>query len=260
MGRRRGLRGGVIGGIVGGMESASEQQPKKRGRVGPRSIRGRLIAGLLIIVPVAVTVVIVRWVFTAALWAGKPLVAWGMEGLRIVFDLDEPQQLGAAENVVAVLLTLAMLYVLGWLGSNVVGQRLIGVAESLFGRIPLVDTIYTSAKRMLGALSGPPGGAEGAKQVVVLIEFPYSPLKAVGFMTNTITDATSGQRYATVFVPTTPNPTSGYMELVPIERVTPTGWSMEQALTMILSAGASAPPHFRTPPPAVSGAVAPRVS
>jgi len=212
---------------------------KKRKRLGPRSIRGRLLAGLLIITPLVITVLIVRWVFNAALWLGKPLVAWTMQGLRVVFRLDQVQNLGPAENVVAVLLTLAVLYFLGSLGSNVVGQRLIAIAEALLGRIPFIDTVYGAVKRTLHALSGPPGG-DGDKQVVVLVEFPYPPLRVLGFMTNTITDTRTGQRYATVFIPTTPNPTSGYMELVPLEKVSVTDWTMDQALSAILSGGASA--------------------
>ncbi len=212
---------------------------KKRKRVGPRSLRGRLLAGLLIITPLVITVLVVRWVFNAALWVGKPLLAWTMVGLKFVFRLDQIPTPGAtAQNVVAVLLTAGVLYFLGSLGSNVVGQRLIALAEALLGRIPLIDTVYGAVKRTLHALSGPPGG-DGDKQVVVLVEFPYPPLRVLGFMTNTITDTRTGQRYATVFIPTTPNPTSGYMELVPIEKVSTTDWTMDQALSAILSGGAS---------------------
>jgi len=219
---------------------AGSQRKKKR--LGPRSIRGRLIAGLLIITPLVITVLLVRWVFSAALWMGEPLVKWTMQGLRVVFHLDpsQPVTLGRATNVVAVLLTAAMLYILGALGSNVVGRRLIAIAESLLVRIPFIDTVYNAVKRTLHALSGPPG-SESSNQVVVLIEFPSPDMKAIGFMTNTITDSRTGRQYAAVYIPTTPNPTSGYMELVPIEKVEVTDWTMDQALSAILSGGASAP-------------------
>lgn len=215
---------------------------KKRKRLGPRSIRGRLLAGLLIITPLVITVFVVRGVFDAALWMGRPLVDWAMRGLRIIFNLDPTQEivLGRATNIVAVLLTAAMLYILGALGSNVVGLRLIGVFESLLVRIPFIDTVYNAVKRTLHALSGPPGG-DSAKQVVVLVEFPSPEMKTIGFMTNTITDTKTGRRYAAVYIPTTPNPTSGYMELVPVEKVEVTDWTMDQALSAILSGGASAP-------------------
>lgn len=209
-----------------------------------QSLRGRLVAGLLIVTPLIITVLIVQWVFQAALYVGKPLVFYFTLGLKRIFGFTQFSNLGPAENVVAIFLTLAMLYIIGWLGSIVVGKRLLAFAESLLARIPFVDTVYTSAKRILQALGGSPDKAGENKQVVVLIDFPYPPLKALAFQTNTITDANSGQRYATVFVPTTPNPTSGYMEIVPIELITETSLSMEEALSCILSGGAAAPPSF----------------
>ncbi|MFO0973536.1 MAG: DUF502 domain-containing protein [Phycisphaerae bacterium] len=233
---------------------------KKRKPVGARSVRGRLFAGLLIIIPVVITTVIVRWVFATALYAGKPLVKYFMLGLQRIFNTDEPGNLGWAENIVAVLLTLAMLYIVGWLGSIVVGKRLIAAAEALLARIPLVDTIYTSAKRILHALGGSPDKDGEDKQVVVLIDFPYPPLKALGFQTNVVTDANSGRRFATVFVPTTPNPTSGYMELVPIENVSLTNLNMEEALSTILSGGAAIPPSLKIVPPAPPTLSRPRSS
>src|SRR5262249_51463105 len=164
-------------------------------------------------------------------------------------DQSHPVELGPAKNIVAVLLTAAMLYILGALGTNVVGQRLIALAEAIVGRLPFIDTVYTAVKRTLHALSGPPGSDDEAKQVVVLVEFPYPPLRTIGFQTNTITDTRTGRRYATVFIPTTPNPTSGYMEIIPIESVESTDWTIDQALSAILSGGASASPSIEIRPP-----------
>lgn len=225
--------------------STTDTTAHRRKRLGPTSIRGRLLAGLAIITPVVITALIVSWLFNAALWIGKPLVAWTMEGLRVAFRLDQVRNLGPAENIVAISLTALVLYMLGWLGSNVVGRRLIDFAEWLVSRIPFVDTVYNAAKRTLQALSGPPGGDSEKRQVVVLVEFPYPPLRVLGFMTNRVRDADSGRVFATVFIPTSPNPTSGYMEFVPIENIQATDLSMDQALTCILSGGASAPLEMR---------------
>ena len=89
---------------------------------------------------------------------------------------------------------------------------------------------------------------------VVLIEFPNSEMKTVGLVTRTMRDADTGREYAAVYVPTTPNPTSGYLEIVPLERVTPTDWTMDQAMAFIISGGAIAPARFRfdAPPPVPS--------
>lgn len=216
--------------------------------VGPRSIRGRVVAGILLIIPVSITFVIIRYVYAICLGVGSLLLGWVARAGIWALKLDQPvPKFDPAdatwyESLLAVVLTLVMLYLLGWLVTNAVGRRLIEVVENLFRRIPFVDTIYGAVKRMVEALSGSTGDAA---QGVVVVDFPTESMKAVAFMTNIITDAGTGRRYASVFVPTAPNPTSGYMELVPLENVTPTNLSVESALSMILSGGASAPPDIR---------------
>jgi uncharacterized membrane protein len=81
-------------------------------------------------------------------------------------------------------------------------------------------------------------------QRVVLIEFPHPGVRAVGFVTRILRDPNDGRDYAAVFVPTTPNPTGGYLEIVAVERLIPTDWTMEQAMAFILSGGAIAPDRF----------------
>ena len=78
-------------------------------------------------------------------------------------------------------------------------------------------------------------------QRVVLIPFPSPEMKTVGFVTRTFRDEVSGQDLAAVYVPTTPNPTSGYLEIIPSELVIETDWSVDQAMTFIMSGGAVAP-------------------
>ncbi|MFQ5424302.1 MAG: DUF502 domain-containing protein [Phycisphaerae bacterium] len=230
-------------------------KPRRKGSVAPRSFRGRLIAGVLLIIPLAVTGILMRYVYGAALSVGASVVNWiywgalwtqgerpGQEsgvGVRpeVLINPADPDWM---DIMMAIGLTIVILYFLGWLGTNVVGRRFIEVLESLVEKIPFVDTIYGSIKRMVQALSGVRDPEEGEKRVV-LIGFPDAHLWAIGFMTNQIVDRNSGRQYATVYVPTTPNPTSGYMEIVPIERITETDLTMEQALSMILSGGATAP-------------------
>lgn len=237
---------------------AASDRARRKGSMGPRSLRGRIVAGILLIIPLAVTAIIIKYVYTAALSVGVWLVwavsltlfrlfAIGKEPLRI-----DPSKAAWQEITVAVALTLLMLYMLGWLGTNVGGRRIIELIESLVGRIPMVDTIYVSVKRMVEAMSGV-GKSGGTGQSVVLIDFPNEHMKTLAIMTNTITDSASGRRYAAVYVPTTPNPTSGYMELVPLERITGTDLTMDQALSMILSGGASSPETIRFMKPGPSG-------
>ena len=222
---------------------------KAKRNVTPRSIRGRILAGLLLIIPLAVTFWLISFVYAAALWIGSNLItgiAWAIDwafGLAIEIPEFHPDSATWYQSLIAVVLTIVMLYLLGWIGTNAVGVRVIALFEWLVERIPFVETLYVAVKRIVRALTG--ANLPGGQQTVVLIDFPHENMKTLAFLTNVITDDTSGQRYAAVYVPTTPNPTSGYMELVPVERITPTNLTMEAGLSMILSCGASAPAHIK---------------
>jgi uncharacterized membrane protein len=130
------------------------------------------------------------------------------------------------------------LYTLGWIATQVIGKRIISYFDRLVDRIPLVRTIYGSIKKLLASLQKEPDNV----QRVVLIDFPSPEMKTVGFVTRTLIDEDTGQELAAVYVPTTPNPTSGYLEIVPIHKVTSTNWTVEEAMTFIVSGGAVAPP------------------
>ena len=110
--------------------------------------------------------------------------------------------------------------------------------EGLIARVPLVNVIYSSARKLLDLLQHPPGG--GAQRVV-LIDFPHRDMKAVGFVTRTLREEGTGRELAAVYVPTTPNPTSGYLEIVPVSQLIPTDWTPDQAMSFIISGGAVSP-------------------
>jgi uncharacterized membrane protein len=137
----------------------------------------------------------------------------------------------------AVLLVLSFLYVLGWIATKVVGRELIKLFDSIMSRIPMVQMIYGSVKKVMTTLQSKPDSI----QRVVLIDFPSPELKSVGFVTRTFTDEKTGGELAAVYVPTTPNPTSGYLEIVPIEQLTPLAWTVDEAMTFIISVGAVMP-------------------
>src|SRR5262249_704896 len=97
-------------------------------------------------------------------------------------------------------------------------------------------TIYGGTKKLMNMLATKPGGT----QRVVLIDFPSPELKSIGFVTRVFTDA-NGRELAAVYVPTTPNPPGGYLELVPVEKTLATDWTMDEAMAFILSGGAVGP-------------------
>jgi uncharacterized membrane protein len=164
---------------------------------------------------------------------------------------SDPEMLGwlAApwvQTAIALAATVGFIVLVGLLARRVVGQKVLAWLELLIARIPLAKTIYGSARQLLDLLQTKPDGT----QRVVLIDFPHNEMKSVGFVTRILRDEVTGAELAAVYVPTTPNPTSGYLEVVPVERLTPTDWSVDQAMTFIISGGAVSPdriPFHRKP-------------
>jgi uncharacterized membrane protein len=210
-------------------------------------IKRYLITGLLAFIPVWITWVVFKFVFTLLAGVGAPLVT----GIVELIGLGAPRAAEALHrdwvvSILAFVLTLIALYLLGWLSTRVLGRRILGTFDKLLERIPLVHTIYGGVKKLMTLMRNKPGGT----QRVVLIDFPSPTLKAIGFVTRTFID-TAGREIAAVYVPTTPNPTGGYLELVPTDRLIATDWSMDQAMAFIVSGGAVGPEQL----PAIEAAV-----
>jgi len=192
-----------------------------------RSIRRRIISGLLVVVPVGITIFVIDFVYdlTAGILA------------RIIAPLlgPLPPYLVAA---VSVLVVLALLYLVGLVTTIVLGRRLIGLGEAIIQRIPLVATIYGGSKQVVEAFTLQ--GGLSALRSAVFVEFPRPGMRAIGFVTGRI--ATSeGREYLKVFIPTTPNFTTGFFELIPPEEVMCSQLSAEDAAKMLMSGGFLAP-------------------
>ncbi|WP_440223565.1 DUF502 domain-containing protein [Dokdonella sp. MW10] len=213
----------------------------------PLYIKRYLLTGLLTIIPLWLTFVVFGFVFGLLSAASAPLVAGFVAAFGI--DAQTGHLLGHPwiVSLIAFVITLVTLYLIGLAANFVLGRRLIDGMESLIQRIPIVQPIYGGTKKLMALLQHKPAGT----QRVVLIEFPSPGLRALGFVTRTFTDA-DGTELAAVFVPTTPNPTGGYLEIVPVARLVATDWSVDQAMAFILSAGAVAPDAL--PFPSVSAA------
>lgn len=210
-------------------------EPKRRLGV---HIQQTLLAGALTLIPIWITWLVFRFILGLLSEAGSPWVR-ALAGTVGQYAPALAEWILAPwfESLLAVVLTLVLIYLLGSGARWVVGRRLIGLVESLIGRIPLVHTVYGSTKKLLAALQQKPEHV----QRVVLIPFPSPEMKSVGFVTRVLEDQESGRRVATVYVPTTPNPTSGYLEIVPVEQLVSTEWTMDEAMTFIISGGAVAP-------------------
>lgn len=197
-----------------------------------------LLIGFFTVAPLWVTWLVFDFVLGLLASAGTPLLR---AAARLVAPMSSTLAIwlldSAFQQVVAVLLTLALIYGIGVMASLVLGRRLIGVMERVVERLPLVQTIYNGTKRFLQTLRKPP--MTGRR--VVLISFPTPEMKTVGFVTRVLRDVHTGRELAAVYVPTSPNPTSGYIEIVPLDDVVQTDWSMEEAMSFVMTGGANAP-------------------
>lgn len=203
----------------------------------PLYIQRYLITGLLTFIPIWLTWTVFKFIFTLLSGLGSPLVSAFTAGLGALSPgLSRAVTESGVGSLLAFIITLLALYALGFAANRVFGRRLLAAVDRLMARIPVVHTIYGGAKKLTGMLQTKPTGT----QRVVLIDFPSPELKSVGFVTRVFRDA-NGTELAAVYVPTTPNPTGGYLEVVPIDRLVATDWSVDQAMAFILSAGAAAP-------------------
>ncbi len=206
------------------------------------NIRRYLVSGVITVIPLWVT----WWVFDLVV---RQLSRLGRPWARVLSGNIREDSPALAQwilepwfqNVLAVLITLVGLYVLGWAVTRVLGRRILNAFESLLSRLPFVQTVYGAIRKMVVALQQKPTDV----QRVVLVEFPSRDMKAVGLVTRTLEDSENGRKLAAVYVPTTPNPTSGYLEIVPVERLVSTDWTIDEAMNFIVSGGAVAPEDIR---------------
>jgi uncharacterized membrane protein len=205
-------------------------------------LQRNILAGIFIVIPVWLTIWVITFLFRLLIEFGQPVAS---RLAKLVApkspDLAATFQSVWFQNVVAVIVVLAGLLALGVVGRQVIGRRLLEEFDKLMARIPLVQSIYGAARKLIQTMQTKPDG----QQRVVLIEFPTPGMKAVGLVTRTFTDPATGAEIAAVYVPTTPNPSSGYVELAPIETLVPLDWTVNEALTFIMSGGAVAPNSFR---------------
>jgi uncharacterized membrane protein len=213
----------------------------------PPTLQRLFITGLLTLLPLWLTWVVAKFVFVLLSDTSRPIT--GPVLLRLAADY--PQVAGWlasdwVQTLIALVATLLVILLSGMMAHRVIGQRLLRWFESLIRRVPFASTIYGSARQLLDILQTKPDGT----QRVVLIDFPHTEMKSIGFVTRVLKEQGTGRELAAVYVPTTPNPTSGYLEIVPVEKITPTDWTVDQAMSFIISGGAVSPESIPFSPPA----------
>jgi len=205
------------------------------------NIQRYVITGILTIIPIWITWLVFDFFFSYIMLLWQPWVEVFSETIQqnhpeISNWFLEPW----FQTIIASLFTLIALYMLGWATTRVIGRRILGFFDNIINRIPVAQNIYGSVKKLIVALRQKPDNLNR----VVLICFPSPEMRTVGFVTHVFNDSNTDEELAAVYVPTTPNPTSGYMEIVPTEKLIATDWTMDEAMTFVLTAGSVAPKNI----------------
>lgn len=197
-----------------------------------RNMQRNILAGIITAGPLFVTWLVFGIVLGWLAQAGLPLI----QLLALAFPkawLMHPW----VQSTLAILVTLIALYVLGRVTSLVLGRQLFGIFESSLERLPFVAKVYTSVRQLLDTMMS----KHETSQRVVLIDFPIPGQKSVGFLTRTMKDEATGEELATVLLPNAINPTSAFLQILPMSRVTETDLTMEQAMSLLMTGGTVGP-------------------
>jgi len=207
------------------------KEGKSTGHWLGRRLRRHFLAGILVVVPLGAALLILVWLFSAIDNILQPII-------KAIFG----QPITGLGFGIAIIL----IYLTGVIASNFVGHRLIRFGESILTKVPVLRQLYIGFKQVLESLSGI---SKAAFREVVLVEFPREGMKTIAFITNELKDK-SGQKLLAIYVPTAPNPTSGFFQIVSEEMVTRTDISVDEAMKMVISGGMVIPAEIdiKAPP------------
>jgi len=194
-----------------------------------RVFRRNFLAGILIVVPLAIAVWLLWWLFSSVDNLLQPAI-------NAIFGREIPG-LGFA-------IFLVLTYIIGVIASNYLGRKAIRYTESMLTRVPVFKQIYIGAKQVVEGLSGA-GMNKAAFREVVFVEFPRDGMTTLAFITNEITDK-SGKKLYAIYIPTAPVPTSGYFEMVTEDKITHTDIPVDEGIKIVISSGMILPSEVTT--------------
>ena len=193
-----------------------------------------ILSGLLLWLPVIATLFIIRFIFDIF-----------NQGMKLLPNQYQPEALlGISVPGLGFIITIIILMISGAFASNFFGKKLVRLGENILERIPLIRSIYKAIKQVTQAILG---SNERSFRQVVVIEFPKEGCYSMAFQTSeSIAIDQVNPNLTTVFIPTTPNPTSGFLLMVPSENVRLIDIPIEEALRFVISLGVVTPEKFST--------------
>ena len=208
------------------------------------SLQRNVLRGVITAGPLFITWLVFTCILGVLASAGLPLVKL----LAFPFAADSWMNHPWFQYVLAVVIMVVLFYIVGRAMSEVVGRQVFALFETTLERLPVVNKVYASVRQLVETLTS----KNQTGQRVVLIDFPIAGQKSIGFLTHTMVDATTGAPLAAVLVPQAINPSSAYLQFVPMHMVTETDLTMEQAMSMLLTGGAVCPDAIRYSTPVSS--------
>ena len=213
--------------------------------------RANFFAGLAVVLPAVVSLAVIFWLFFT--------ISTVTDTLLILIPqkyTHESQggELGAGPmhwywKLMALLLAILLTSVVGVLARNYFGKKLIEWFDTSLLHVPILNKIYGAIKQVNEAFSS---GSKNSFKTVVMVEFPHPGMRSVGFLTSEVHEEIqrkTDEKMVCVFIPTTPNPTSGFLVLVPESRVTRLEMSVAEGIKFIVSLGAISPEAAPALPP-----------
>ena len=195
-----------------------------------KDLRNSFFAGLLVVVPVAASLLILLGIFT---WVTDFMLP----------DALRQQMFTPLYRIIALVAFIAFTTGVGWITRHVVGKRMVAATESTIGRVPLLNKTYGFMREISQTLLS---GRKTMFQRVVLVEFPRPGVYAIGFVTGETkgeAQEKTGQTVLNVFIPATPNPTSGFLLFVPPEQVVDLTMTVAEGMKMVISCGTVVPSY-----------------
>ena len=186
-----------------------------------QNFRSKIFAGLAALLPLYLTFFVIKFLFVTLEEMSDPILKR--------FNLDIPG--------LGIILTVLLIYILGFLVTNFLGRKIFNIGERIVKKVPIVNMIYTTLKQITDTFTK---GSTDAFEGAVYIQYPRQGLWTMAFISGE-SKTKDGVPYYHLFVPTTPNPTSGFFLMIPQADTVATGMSVEEGLKTIISGGLLAP-------------------
>ncbi len=201
-----------------------------------KHLRARMISGILVLIPLAITLFILNVILASLTAFVRPLLH--------PFLGEIPEN---AITLIALCVTTLIIYFTGLVTNHLIGRRMISLGERVLMKMPIIKSVYSASKQVVDTFSS---STKAAFKAVAVVEFPRKGSLAVGFVTGSMTNP-EGLLLYRVFIATTPNPTTGFLLILPAEEVQFTDITVEDGVKMIVSGGVLSPDSYQKRPPPV---------